>query len=29
MGPDEIPGMNIVIGQFEDPEGHLVGVIQG
>ena len=27
MGPDEIPGMNIVIGQFTDPEGHLVGVM--
>jgi predicted enzyme related to lactoylglutathione lyase len=28
MGPDEIPGMNLVIGQFTDPEGHLVGVLQ-
>jgi predicted enzyme related to lactoylglutathione lyase len=27
MGPDEIPGMNIVIGQFTDPEGHVIGVI--
>jgi len=27
MGPDEVPGMNIVIGQFTDPEGHVVGVI--
>jgi len=28
MGPDEIPGMNLIIGQFTDPEGHLVGVLQ-
>ena len=27
MGPDEVPGMGIVIGQFTDPEGHLVGVM--
>ena len=25
MGPDEIPGMNIVIGHFTDPEGHKIG----
>jgi uncharacterized protein len=28
MGPDEVPGMDLVLGQFTDPEGHLVGVIQ-
>ena len=28
MGPDPIPGMNLTIGQFTDPEGHLVGVLQ-
>ena len=28
MGPDEIPGMGLIIGQFTDPEGHLVGVLQ-
>src|SRR5919106_4908900 len=28
MGPDEIPGMDLVLGQFTDPEGHLIGVIQ-
>jgi uncharacterized protein len=28
MGPDEVPGMGLVLGQFTDPEGHLVGVIQ-
>ena len=28
MGPEEIMG-EIVMGQFTDPEGHLVGVVQG
>jgi uncharacterized protein len=28
MGPDEVPGMGLVLGQFTDPEGHLLGVIQ-
>jgi uncharacterized protein len=28
MGPDEVPGMNLILGHFNDPEGHLVGVIQ-
>jgi predicted enzyme related to lactoylglutathione lyase len=28
MGPDEVPGMGLVLGHFADPEGHLVGVIQ-
>ena len=27
MGPDEVPGMGIVIGLFSDPEGHTVGVM--
>ncbi len=28
MGPDEVmPGL--IIGQFTDPEGHVIGVIQG
>jgi uncharacterized protein len=27
MGPDQVPG-GPVIGQFQDPEGHLIGVIQ-
>jgi hypothetical protein len=27
-GPDEVPG-GPVIGQFTDPEGHLIGVVQG
>jgi predicted enzyme related to lactoylglutathione lyase len=28
MGPDTVPGMELVLGHFSDPEGHLVGVIQ-
>ena len=28
MGPDEVPGGGPVIGQFSDPEGHAIGVIQ-
>lgn len=28
MGPDEVPGQGIKIGQFEDPEGHMVGVLE-
>ena len=28
LGPDPIPGTNIQIGHFTDPEGHLVGVVQ-
>lgn len=28
MGPDEVPGMGIVLGHLTDPEGHLIGVIQ-
>lgn len=27
MGPDEVPG-GPVIGQFRDPEGHMVGLVQ-
>jgi hypothetical protein len=27
-GPDEIPGQGVAIGQFKDPEGRVVGVIQ-
>ena len=28
MGPEDIMGQ-VVLGQFKDPEGHLVGVVQG
>ena len=27
MGPDEVPGLGIVIGLFSDPEGHVIGVM--
>ena len=27
MGPDEVPGVGIVIGLFTDPEGHVVGIM--
>jgi predicted enzyme related to lactoylglutathione lyase len=27
MGPDEVPGVGIVIGLFTDPEGHVIGVM--
>ena len=26
MGPDEVPGVGIVIGLFSDPEGHVIGL---
>ena len=29
MGPDEVPGTGIVLGQFADPEGHLIGLVKG
>ena len=28
FGPGEVPGMGIVLGQFTDPEGHVIGLIQ-
>jgi predicted enzyme related to lactoylglutathione lyase len=28
MGPDEVPGGGMIIGLFQDPEGHTIGVIQ-
>ena len=28
FGPDEVPGMDLILGQFTDPEGHLIGLIQ-
>ena len=27
MGPDEVPGVGIVIGLLQDPEGHVIGVM--
>src|SRR3954468_78862 len=28
MGPDEVPGMGIILGHFNDPEGHLIGLVK-
>jgi len=28
MGPDQIPGTDIDIGHFTDPEGHLIGLVE-
>lgn len=28
FGPAEVPGMGIVLGQFTDPEGHVIGLVQ-
>jgi predicted enzyme related to lactoylglutathione lyase len=28
FGPDEVPGTDVVLGQFTDPEGHMIGVVQ-
>jgi len=26
LGPDQVPGRDLVIGHFTDPEGHLIGL---
>jgi predicted enzyme related to lactoylglutathione lyase len=28
FGPDEVPGIGLVLGQFADPEGHVIGLVQ-
>lgn len=28
FGPDKVPGTDIELGQFTDPEGHLIGLIR-
>jgi uncharacterized protein len=28
FGPDEVPGAGVILGQFTDPEGHLIGLTQ-
>ena len=28
FGPSEVPGTDVVLGQFTDPEGHLIGLTQ-
>jgi predicted enzyme related to lactoylglutathione lyase len=29
FGPDEVPGTGLTLGQFADPEGHVIGLVQG
>ncbi len=29
MGPEKPPGAQVEVGQFTDPEGHMVGVVRG
>jgi uncharacterized protein len=29
FGPAPVPGADLVLGQFTDPEGHVIGLIQG
>jgi predicted enzyme related to lactoylglutathione lyase len=29
FGPDQVPGMDLTLGQFSDPEGHVIGLVQG
>lgn len=28
IGPAEVPGTPVVLGQFADPEGHVIGLLQ-
>jgi predicted enzyme related to lactoylglutathione lyase len=28
MGPDKVPGAGVELGQFKDPEGHLIGLVR-
>jgi predicted enzyme related to lactoylglutathione lyase len=28
FGPDEVPGTGLTLGQFTDPEGHVIGLVQ-
>ena len=28
MGPDKVPGTEIELGHFSDPEGHMIGVLK-
>ena len=29
FGPDRVPGTDVELGQFTDPEGHLIGLTNG
>jgi predicted enzyme related to lactoylglutathione lyase len=28
FGPDQVPGTDVTLGQFKDPEGHTIGLTQ-
>jgi predicted enzyme related to lactoylglutathione lyase len=28
FGPDQVPGADVTLGQFKDPEGHTIGLTQ-
>lgn len=28
FGPDQPPGLELTLGQFSDPEGHVIGLVQ-
>jgi predicted enzyme related to lactoylglutathione lyase len=28
FGPDQPPGLGLTLGQFSDPEGHVIGLVQ-
>jgi uncharacterized protein len=28
MGPDKVPGADVELGQFKDPEGHMIGLVK-
>jgi len=29
FGPDRVPGVDVTLGQFSDPEGHVIGLVEG
>ena len=29
FGPDKVPGMDLTLGQFSDPEGQMIGLVEG
>jgi uncharacterized protein len=29
FGPDQVPGVDVTLGQFSDPEGHVIGLVEG
>jgi hypothetical protein len=29
FGPETLPGAQVTLGQFSDPEGHMIGLVEG